>query len=278
MVRQFTVVDSVPAEHRELGVERTTCKIRQSSPQVDRPLYQLDLSDNQISHATPVGGKFPPITQEAPGTLVLTFRCHPTIQPYLPGDENANPTVLVYSDVSDTIRYPDSQPYSPPAGWPGPMKPEDMHDLTVTVTVDGTVVATGQLPAVPATGPDNVTEGLKVSVSRHEVPLALGHLRPRNVHYHMECSARTQDGQTFTSSSKLSYLPNPPSGSVTKRDLRTGALLARGPNGSEDFAPIFPIGFYTQFDEYLTGPNRALVLSELKDEGYVLRTRTSTQL
>lgn len=69
----------------------------------------------------------------------------------------------------------------------------------------------------------------------------------------MTCTA-TLSGQTFTASGLLTYLPNPPSsiGSVTKMDLRTGALLARPANGNGgNFAPVFPIGFYTQFDSYL---------------------------
>lgn len=69
----------------------------------------------------------------------------------------------------------------------------------------------------------------------------------------MTCTATLSD-QKFTASGMLTYLPDPPSdiGSVTKMDLRTGALLARPANGNGgDFAPVLPVGFYTQFNGYL---------------------------
>jgi hypothetical protein len=72
--------------------------------------------------------------------------------------------------------------------------------------------------------------------------------------------------QTFEANTELSYLPNPAQGSVTKMDLRTGALLAKPANGSEgNYATVFPIGFYTTFYGYLASNNS--ILDELKDQG-----------
>lgn len=52
-------------------------------------------------------------------------------------------------------------------------------------------------------------------------------------------------------------------------DLKTGALLARPADGSPGpYAPVFAMGFYTQFDGYLT--TNLSVLNELKAQGYVL--------
>jgi hypothetical protein len=48
-------------------------------------------------------------------------------------------------------------------------------------------------------------------------------------------------------------------------DLRTGALLSRKPNGSGDYEPVFPIGFYTQFNYYLA--SNLSMLDELAREG-----------
>lgn len=63
---------------------------------------------------------------------------------------------------------------------------------------------------------------------------------------------RSTNAQNFTTSTTLSYLPNPTNSTVTKMDMKTGALLAKPANGSEgDYAPVFPIGFYTAYDGYL---------------------------
>ncbi|KAF8188635.1 hypothetical protein BJ912DRAFT_967980 [Pholiota molesta] len=73
-----------------------------------------------------------------------------------------------------------------------------------------------------------------LNATKQAIPFSLSSL--------ISCSA-TFGAQKFEASGSLSFLPDPPSsiGSVTKMDLRTG-----GP-----FAPVFPIGFYTGFGNYL---------------------------
>jgi predicted ATP-grasp superfamily ATP-dependent carboligase len=72
--------------------------------------------------------------------------------------------------------------------------------------------------------------------------------------------------QTFEATAQVYYLPNPSEGSVTKMDLRTGALLAKPANGSGgDYETVFPIGFYTTYDGYLA--SNTSVLDELKAQG-----------
>jgi hypothetical protein len=69
----------------------------------------------------------------------------------------------------------------------------------------------------------------------------------------------------------LSYLPNPTNSSVTKMDLRTGALLAKPADGSDgEYESFFPIGFFTWFDGYLAG--NLSILDELKAQGWDIFT------
>lgn len=96
---------------------------------------------------------------------------------------------------------------------------------------------------------------------------------PRTEAYEISCSATfssSKEKSTYKSTTSLPFLPNPPTGSsATKMDLKTGALLARPADGSPGpYAPVFAMGFYTQFDGYLT--TNLSVLNELKAQGYVL--------
>jgi hypothetical protein len=63
------------------------------------------------------------------------------------------------------------------------------------------------------------------------------------------------------------YLPNT-NASVTKTDLRTGALWVKPPNGTGAFAPFIPQGFYINFDEYLA--TNLTMITQLKEDGFVL--------
>jgi hypothetical protein len=122
--------------------------------------------------------------------------------------------------------------------------------LTVIVLVDGRVVASGPI---------------SINATKAELPLSLTGLTPRTEPYNVDCKA-TYGSQTFEAKSSLSYLPLNPNGSVTKLDLRTGAMLAKPADGSEGpYAPVFPIGFYTRFDGYIA--DNLTLLDELKTQG-----------
>ncbi|KAJ3526255.1 hypothetical protein NMY22_g10235 [Coprinellus aureogranulatus] len=217
----------------------------------------------------PPGGQFPTLSQSS--SPLLVFRCSQTIRPYLPDDVNNSPSILVSSFVSNT-RYPDSAAWTPPPGFPsGSELPAGgvftSRNLTITVTVDGQDVASGSIPEIPTGGDPDPTRN-QVVKSWYELPLDLSKLQPRNEHYSLECKATLPDGQEFRATNPLSYLPERPGdeiGSVTKMDGRSGALLVQSHGGSGAFKEIFPIGFYTQFDNYLTN---ITVLSELKDQGF----------
>ena len=51
-------------------------------------------------------------------------------------------------------------------------------------------------------------------------------------------------------------------------DLQTGAVLARPADGKGPFAPVFPIVFYTWFDDYLA--QDLTIPAQLKAQGYVV--------
>jgi hypothetical protein len=138
--------------------------------------------------------------------------------------------------------------------------------------VDGQGVASGSIPEIP-TGSDPDQGRNQAVKDYYEVPLDLGKLQPRKEHYTLECTAKLPDGQEFKATSPLSYLPELSGdeiGSVTKMDGRSGALLVQSNEGPGRFKEIFPIGFYTQFNNYLTN---LTVLSDLKNQGYVLALR-----
>ncbi|KXN90762.1 hypothetical protein AN958_03649 [Leucoagaricus sp. SymC.cos] len=178
------------------------------------------------------GGEFPiPATSSSP---LLALRCAQAIRPYLPDDTNGSSDPTAVSILIDTpvtfSKIANAAAVTIPSG--------STPSLQVTVTVDGKTLASGSVP---------------LNTTKHALPFSLSSLTARTAAYNMTCTA-TLSGQTFEASGLLTYLPNPPSGigSVTKMDLRTGALLARPANGQGGaFAPVFPIGFYTQFNSYL---------------------------
>ncbi|KAF8626641.1 hypothetical protein AX15_004735 [Amanita polypyramis BW_CC] len=180
----------------------------------------------------PPGGQFPiPASSSSP---LLAFRCSQTIRPYIAGDGNDpdQPASIlidvpvVYSLINNTAPITISNSTNP-------------GSLNVTVTANGINLARGNVP---------------VNSTKTELPFSLSALQPNSTAYTMTCTA-TYNSQTFVTTGLLTYLPSLPSGigSVAKMDLRTGALLAQPANGSGGaFAPVFPIGFYTQFDSYLS--------------------------
>ncbi|KIP02361.1 hypothetical protein PHLGIDRAFT_130785 [Phlebiopsis gigantea 11061_1 CR5-6] len=202
------------------------------------------------SPVVPPGGQFPiPATSTSP---LLAFRCAPAIKPYLPEDVLTSSTFVIdapitYSDIAD------AQPISLPSRG-------SLGSLSVTISVDGRAISTGLVP---------------LNTTKVELPFTLLGLSPRTEVYNVSCTAEYSSShssklQTFLSSAELSLLPDPPAGrSVTKMDLRTGALLAKPATGAKgEYEPVFPIGFYTNFGGYLT--SNLSVLNELKDQGFTV--------
>lgn len=204
---------------------------------------------NYMSSLPPVspGGNFPiPAQSNDP---LLAFQCVPAIRPYLAEDTSAAVLIdsaIVYYEIANarTI-YPDSGTISE-------------GELEVHISLNGNTLGTATVP-LNATG--------------FEISFNLQGIQPQMSPYNLSCEAAyTPVGQTpqaFSASTSLYVLPTPLSGAVTKMDYRTGGLLARPATGAGgDYEPVFPIGFYTQFDGYLS-QNLTLV-DELKAQGFTI--------
>ena len=197
------------------------------------------------------GGEFPiPSKSSSP---LLAFRCSPAIKPYLPEDASASQTFVidapvVYSQVSGAAAI------TLPSG-------SSASKLEVTVTINGKTFATGSL------APDASTT----------LSFSLKDLTPQATPYDVQCTAKYGSSTTFTAKSQLSYLPAPPSGrSVTKMDLRTGALLAKPASGKGgNYQTVFPFGFYTSFD-YLS--SNLANIDSIAAQGYTVVRHTVSAL
>ena len=191
-------------------------------------------------------GQFPiPATTTNPQ---LALRCQPAISPFLPDDLGDNSTSLIIVDalVRDQ-KIAGAQPLTmPPSSAPNP-------ELSVSVWINGVVQTSGTVPLNGST----------------TIPFSLSGLSPRTEPYSLTCTATLPSPeQNFTSiPSTLTYLPSPPNsiGSITKLDQRTGGLLVNQAGSQGPYEPFFPVGFFTQFDGYLSGNDA--VLQELQSQG-----------
>jgi len=156
---------------------------------------------------------------------------------------------VVYSEISG------AQPIDLPSG---PLS--TAGNLDVTVSLNGKTLAKALVP---------------LNASAYELPFSLNGITPQMTPYNLSCeatylasksAASSSSTQTYSTSAALSVLPNPTNSSVTKMDLRTGALLAKPATGlGGEYEPIFPIGFYTTFDGYLSTNLSAVDI--LKEQG-----------
>lgn len=104
-----------------------------------------------------------------------------------------------------------------------------------------------------------------LNASKYEIQFSLSSLTSQMDAYNISCSASYAE-QIFATSMTLSYLPNP-TNSVTKMDLRTGALLAKPADGRDsEYESVSPIGFHAWLNGYLAG--NLSILDELKAQGW----------
>lgn len=189
----------------------------------------------------PPGGNFPiPASSSSP---LLAFRCATAIRPYLAEDSSSSASFLIDAPVvySEIVG---AEPITVSA-----------KNLAVTIKVGSQKIASGNVP---------------LNASKHELSFSLKSLKTQAKPYMVSCSA-TYGGKTYESSTELLYLPNPipDTGSVTKMDLRTGALMAKPADGSDGpYDTVFPIGYYTSFDGYLA--SNLSVINLLKAQGFTV--------
>ena len=192
------------------------------------------------SPIVPPGGQFPvPATSDS---TLLAFRCTPIYKPYIAEDVISNAGFIIDTVVTHTqVRGAKPIALNPTA-----------KDLLVSISIGRTVLAIDRVP---------------VNATKFEVPFSLTKVMPRKEPYTVSCSASYLGNQKYTTSALLSYLPNPLSGSVTKFDSRTGGLWTKSFNAGHavDYTPVFPLGFYSSFDDYLA--KDLSVLGDLKARG-----------
>lgn len=227
------------------GAIKTTCRLPQLLTQVCSKHFVLLTLDHY--NYSMIGGRFPvPAASTKP---LLALRCGPAIRPYLPEDATHPSAVSPTTILIDTpITFSEIVGATPITLGPG--------FLDVTVSVNGKKLTSGAVP---------------LNATKHALPFSLSNLKAQKAAYTITCSATfSSSKQKFTATSLLTYLPNPPPeiGSVTKYDARTGALLARPLGGAKNapFEPVFPVGFYTGFGNYLQ-TNYSTALPELKSQG-----------
>jgi len=122
----------------------------------------------------------------------------------------------------------------------------------VSISIGNNVLAVGRVP---------------VNATKFEMPFSLTKLMPRKEPYTVSCSATYRGDQKYIINTSLSYLPNPVSGSITRLDARTGGLWTK-PFDAEHtagYTPVFPLGFYSSFDDYLA--RDLSILDDLKARG-----------
>ncbi|RPD63424.1 hypothetical protein L227DRAFT_561556 [Lentinus tigrinus ALCF2SS1-6] len=203
------------------------------------------------SPIVPPGGQFStPATSSKP---LLALRCAPVIKPYLPEDASSPAGFLIDTPVTFSEVVGAVPIDLPTHGSKG--------TLEVTVKVGGRTLAKGPVA---------------LNATKAELPFSLKSLEPQATPFDVECSATYSapgtkgTPQTFSANTTLSYLPDPPDGrSVTKMDLRTGALLAKPATGKDGaYETVFPIGFYTNFGGYLT--SNVSVIDEIAAQGFTV--------
>lgn len=220
---------------------RIICEPNPLYPQASSIIFQSALLTFQTT-----GGQFPiPATSKTP---LLALRCAQAIKPYLPGDDTEGlhsailiDTPVVYSHINN------AEPISDGTGLTA-------NTVDVKVFVDDLLLTSGSVP---------------LNATKYELPFSLADLEPSSKAYKISCIATADyKSQVFEASSLLTYLPDPPpgTGSVTRMDLRTGAILARPADGKGGtYSPVFPIGFYANFGGYLD--QNLTIPAELASQG-----------
>jgi len=205
-------------------------------------LHRCDKNYKRGSPVVPPGGQFPvPATSDS---ALLAFRCTPIYKPYIAEDVTSNPGFIIDTLITHTqVRGAE------------PIVLESTAEfLFVSIIIGDDVLAASRVP---------------VNATKFEIPFSLTKLMPRKEPYTVSCSATYRGDQKYTTSTSWSYLPNPTSGSITKFDARTGGLWTKpfDAGHATGYTPVFPLGFFTSFDDYLA--KNLSILDDLKARGYV---------
>ncbi|KAG1757074.1 hypothetical protein EDB19DRAFT_1932603 [Suillus lakei] len=222
-------------------------------------LAQTWCGKNYMSNQSvvPPGGQFVLPTQSA--EPLLSFRCAPVFRPYLEEDAKSAAFVVDTLIVYDWITGAES--ISLPSNSSSSSSSTGLGSLSVTINV----------------GSVHTTANVSLNATGIQIPVDISKLVAQKTAYNVSCSAtysapsssgsQPANAQIFNTSSSLLYLPDT-NASVTKTDLRTGALWVRPASGKGGaFAPFIPQGFYINFDQYLA--TNLTMIDQLKADGFL---------
>ena len=203
-------------------------------------LPRCDKNYKKDSPIIPPGGQFP--VPAASSSTLLALRCTQIYKPYVAEDVTLNAGFIIDTTVTHT-RVRGANPI---------VLESAVKSVVVSISVGHELLAVGPVP---------------MNVTKFEMPFSLAKLIPRKEPYTVSCSATYFGNQKYTTTASLSYLPNPSSGSITRFDSRTGGLWTKPFDTGRDagYAPVFPLGFYTSFDDYLA--RNLSILDDLKARG-----------
>ncbi|OAX42413.1 hypothetical protein K503DRAFT_779911 [Rhizopogon vinicolor AM-OR11-026] len=193
----------------------------------------------------PPGGQF--VLPSKSDTPLLSFQCAPVFRPYLEEDAKSAAFIVDSPIVYDWVV--GAEPISLPSSG------TSLGSLDVTISV----------------GPVHATANVPLNTTGFQIPVDISKLLSQKTAYNVTCSAKysapsSSKSQKFKTSASLLYLPDT-TASVTKTDLRTGALWVRPADGKGGaFAPFIPQGFYVAFDPYLV--SNLSVIDSLKADGF----------
>ncbi|KAG1856791.1 hypothetical protein F4604DRAFT_1930614 [Suillus subluteus] len=216
-------------------------------------LAQTWCGKNYMSNQSvvPPGGQFLLPTQST--EPLLSFRCAPVFRPYLQEDASSAAFIVDTPIVYDWIA--GAEPILLPSTSGSSASSTSLGSVSVTIDV----------------GSVKITTNVPLNATDFQIPVDISALQAQKAAYNVGCSATytssaSSKSQKFKTSASLLYLPNT-NASVTKTDLRTGALWVRPANGKGGaFAPFFPQGFYINFDEYLA--TNLTMIDQLKADGF----------
>ncbi|KAG1816674.1 uncharacterized protein BJ212DRAFT_1480546 [Suillus subaureus] len=216
-------------------------------------LAQTWCGKNYMSNQSvvPPGGQFVLPTRSV--DPLLSFHCAPVFRPYLQEDAKSAAFVVDTPIVYDWVT--GAEPILLPSTSGSSGSSTGLGSISVTINV-GSVKTTANVP---------------LNATNFQIPVDISRLQAQKSAYHVSCSATytsssSSKSQKFKTSTSLLYLPDT-NASVTKTDLRTGALWVRPANGKGGaFAPFVPQGFYINFDEYLA--TNLTMIDQLKADGF----------
>ena len=183
-------------------------------------LYRCNKNYKQGTPIVPPGGQFP-VPATSCSTL-LAFRCTLIYKPYIAEDLTStsyNLGLTIDTVVTNT-------------------QVQDASPIDLVSTVDFLLVSISTGEGVELV----VGEHVPVNTTKFDIPFSLAELTPRQEPYNISCCATypsSPSTQEYTADASLSYLPNPPSGSTTKFDSRTGGLWTRQFCGDTDYTRCF---------------------------------------